>query len=73
MASELSFAPYGACHHPHQRRRRRPAWARPNGLAGTSSMFAAIPSLPRAELSRLTQRMIDRMDDIDNEQEERHD
>ena len=30
-------------------------------------MFAAIPSLPRAELSRLTTRMIDRMDEIDGD------
>ena len=42
-----------------------------------SSMFAAIPSLPRAELARLTERMIDRMDEIDGdpdlEQEKYHD
>ncbi|WP_301074311.1 hypothetical protein [Sphingomonas sp.] len=30
-------------------------------------LFAKIPSLPRAELSRLTERMIDRMDEIDGE------
>lgn len=46
----------------HQRR-----WRRPDDLAGTSSLFAAIPSLPRAELARLTERMIDRMDQIDGD------
>lgn len=46
------------------RRLRRRAWARPNDLAGMTAMFAAIPSLPRCELARLTERMIDRMDEI---------
>lgn len=45
--------------------RRR--WARPNDLASVSRLFSAIPSLPRAELSRLTTRMIDRMDEIDGD------
>jgi hypothetical protein len=35
-------------------------------------MLAAIPSLPRAELARLTMRMIDRMDDIDGDPDLEH-
>ena len=61
---------------PRWRRERRRAWCRCGGLAGMSSMFAAIPSLPRPELARLTERMIDRMDEIDGdpdlEQEENY-
>ncbi|MDR6787661.1 hypothetical protein J2Y58_001002 [Sphingomonas sp. BE138] len=36
-------------------------------MAGTGSLFAAIPVLPRDELARLTERMIDRMDQIDGD------
>jgi hypothetical protein len=32
-------------------------------------LLAAIPSLPRAELARLTELMIDRMDEIDGDPE----
>ncbi len=49
---------------PRSRRRR---WLRRDDLAGVATMFAAIPSLPRAELSRLTTQMIDRMDEIDGD------
>jgi hypothetical protein len=35
-------------------------------------MFAMIPSLPRAELSRITTRMIDRMDEIDGDPDLEH-
>lgn len=35
-------------------------------------MSAAIPSLSRAELARLTERMIDRMDDIDGDADLEH-
>lgn len=51
------------------RRSRRRHWARANDLAGLTTMFAAIPSLPRAELARLTTHMIDRMDEIDGDSE----
>ncbi|MBW6522528.1 hypothetical protein KZ810_03375 [Sphingomonas sp. RHCKR47] len=37
-----------------------------------TTMFAAIPSLPRAELARLTERMIDRMDEIDGDPDLEH-
>ncbi|WP_267395013.1 MULTISPECIES: hypothetical protein [unclassified Sphingomonas] len=30
-------------------------------------LLAVLPSLPRAELARLTERMIDRMDEIDGD------
>lgn len=49
---------------PRIRRRR---WVRPDDIASVTGMFAAIPSLPRAELARLTTRMIDRMDEIDGD------
>jgi hypothetical protein len=49
------------------RRHRIRAWSRRNSIAGTGSLFAAIPVLPRAELARLTERMIDRMDQIDGD------
>lgn len=49
---------------PRSRRRR---WVRPDDLASMTSMFAAIPSLPRAELARLVTRMINRMDEIDGD------
>ena len=47
----------------HQRR----AWIRPDDVGGVTKLLAAIPSLPRAELSRLTERMIDRMDELDGD------
>lgn len=49
------------------RRARVRRWCRPDDLAGMVSLFAVIPSLPRAELARLTERMIDRMDEIDGD------
>lgn len=52
---------------PRWRRERRRAWSRPSNLLGTGSLFAAIPVLPRDELARLTERMIDRMDQIDGD------
>ncbi len=54
---------------PRARRRR---WVRPDDLSSATSMFAAIPSLPRAELARLTTRMIDRMDEIDGDPDLEH-
>lgn len=49
------------------RRHRTRAWSRRNNIPGTGSLFAAIPVLPRHELARLTERMIDRMDQIDGD------
>ena len=57
----------GAPSGPWRRRQPRQAWLRQNTRAPVSLMLAAIPSLPRAELARLTMRMIDRMDDIDGD------
>jgi len=54
------------------RRHHRSVWARRNGLMGTDAMLAAIPSLPRAELARLTDRLIDRMDEIDGDPDLEH-
>jgi hypothetical protein len=56
---------------PWRRMRRRP-WHCTDRLASPQAMFAAIPSLPRAELARLTERMIDRMDDIDGDPDLEH-
>jgi hypothetical protein len=36
------------------------------------AMFAAIPSLPRAELARLTEHMINRIDEIDGDPDLEH-
>jgi hypothetical protein len=52
---------------PWRRRQPRQAWSRQNTRAPVSVMLAAIPSLPRAELARLTMRMIDRIDVIDGD------
>lgn len=48
-------------------RRRTRRWIRANNIGHAGMLLAAIPSLPRAELSRLTERMIDRMDEIDGD------
>jgi hypothetical protein len=40
---------------------------RPNDWQSADSLLAAIPSLPRAALARLTEWMIDRMDEIDGD------
>lgn len=53
-------------------RSRRRAWLRPNDVASPTRLFAAIPSLPRAELARLTMRMIDRLDEIDGDPDLEH-
>ena len=49
---------------PRQRARQ---WTRTDGIPSAAALFAAIPSLPRAVLARLTERMIDRMDEIDGD------
>lgn len=51
---------------PWARCRHRP-WARTSDMASVAMMFAAIPSLPRAELARLTEQIIDRMDQLDGD------
>ncbi len=48
-------------------RRRRREWARRDDAVTLGQLLAAIPSLPRAELARLTERLIDRMDEIDGD------
>jgi hypothetical protein len=48
-------------------RRRRREWARRNDAVTLGQLLAAIPSLPRAELARLTEQLIDRMDEIDGD------
>lgn len=45
---------------PWKRQRRRP-WCRSNDLAPATALLARIPSLPRAELARITARMIEQM------------
>jgi hypothetical protein len=54
------------------RRHKARQWVRRNDLASAPSLFAAIPSLHRAELARLTTRMIDRMDEIDGDPDLEH-
>lgn len=53
-------------------RRRARRWVRTNNVGHAAMLFAVIPSLPRAELSRLTERMIDRMDEIDGDPDLEH-
>jgi hypothetical protein len=62
----------GALIRPWRRRQPHRAWSRQDTRAPVSIMLAAIPSLPRAELARLTMRMIDRMDDIDGDPDLEH-
>ena len=51
---------------PWPRARRRP-WVRRNDPASTARLLAIIPSLPRPVLSRLTDSMIERMDELDGD------
>ena len=39
-------------------------------MSTVAMMFAVIPSLPRAELARITERLIDRMDELDGDPDE---
>ncbi len=52
---------------PWRRRAARGAWLRSGDVASVPRLLAVLPSLPRAELARLTERMIDRMDEIDGD------
>jgi hypothetical protein len=52
---------------PVWRRLRRRRWSRPLPLLGPEAMLAFIPSLPRAELARITERLIDRLDTLDGD------
>lgn len=51
---------------PWRRTRRRP-WAQPGDVDAAAWLFGAIPSLPRAELERLAERVIETMDDLDGD------
>lgn len=48
-------------------RRLRRQWCRRDDAASVAQLLTMIPSLPRAELSRLTERLIDRMDALDGD------
>jgi hypothetical protein len=54
-------------HRPWRRRAARGAWLRSGDVAFVPRLLALLPSLPRAELARLTERMIDRMDELDGD------
>jgi hypothetical protein len=56
-------------HRTWRRRQPRQPWARRDIVTIAGVMLATIPSLSRAELARLTTRMIDRMDEIDGDPE----
>lgn len=43
------------------KRQGRRSWVRSNDLTTTAALLARLPSLPRAELARITARMIERM------------
>lgn len=69
IATAVGRSPFNR---PWRRRPARQAWSRQDTNAPVSVMLAAIPSLPRAELARLTMRMIDRMDVIDGDPDLEH-
>jgi hypothetical protein len=48
-------------------RRRTRRWVRTGDIATAGMLLAALPSLPRAELARLTERLIDQMDMLDGD------
>lgn len=48
-------------------RRLRRQWSRLDDVVTAAQLLASIPSLPRAELSRLTERLIERMDVLDGD------
>ena len=48
------------------RRRNRRAWTRRDSRTTVLDMLAAIPSLPRAELARITARLVDHMREIES-------
>lgn len=50
------------------RTRHRP-WARPNDPRYETALLARIPGFPRATLARLTELLIDRMDEIDGDRD----
>lgn len=70
--SVATAAARGTPRSPWRRHQPRQAWSRQDTRAPVSIMLAAIPSLPRAELAELTMRMIDRMDDIDDDPDFEH-
>jgi len=72
MSMSVATAARGMPRSPWRRRQSRQAWSRQDTRAPVSIMLAAIPSLPRAELAELTMRMIDRMDDIDDDPDFEH-
>jgi hypothetical protein len=51
------------------RRARRRSWTRGSDCSRLERLLAQIPSLPRASLSRLTTRLIERMDQLDGDQD----
>ena len=54
------------------RRRRLRVWLRQDEAATVRVVLSTIPSLSRATLARLTDRMIDRMDEIDGDPDLEH-
>ena len=62
----------GHRHWPRWHRRRRRAWVRRDVAGSIPAILDTIPSFSRAELSRLTQHMIDRMDEIDGDPDLEH-
>lgn len=67
MAYQPATLAPGLRHWPKWRRGRVRAWARRDDVEAIPSVLRTIASLSRAELARLTQRMIDRLDEIDGD------
>jgi len=72
MAVPIVTATPGHRHWPRWHRRRLRAWTRRDVAGSIPSILGTIPSFSRAELGRLTQHMIDRMDEIDGDPDLEH-
>lgn len=81
MAHTQTLHPMGASERPHWRRSRRRRWSRPDTAASSLALLAAIPTLPRSVLFKLTTVLIDRVGQLDtdpdmeadHDDEDRHD
>ncbi|MBX9620304.1 MAG: hypothetical protein A4S12_07595 [Proteobacteria bacterium SG_bin5] len=67
MAQALSPSARGASHIKPWRRPRHRPWATGIDTSVIALLFGAIPSLPRPVLARLTERLIDRLDELDGD------
>lgn len=67
MSQNLTRASAPRCRPAQWRRWRRRRWGRRHSAVEPAAILAAIPSMPRPCLARLTDRMINRLDEIDGD------